>query len=132
VKKVTNIRPLELLAWFALIGSCCLWPLSFIFENNQLDALLPGNRWPFLSALAYTVILVSLVAHASYYWLLQRLPMHMVAPSGLLTTLIGVGSSALLLKEPLGPAFLIGGGLTLGGIGLILWRNRSKALQDAS
>ena len=129
VKKVREVKPLELLAWFGVIGSICLWPLTFALEDNQLEAFNAENLWPFLAALSYTVILVSLVAHTSYYWLLQRLPVHMIAPSGLMTTLIGVGASALILSEPLGLSFLIGGALTLGGIALILWRNRAKAIK---
>ncbi len=129
VKKITHISPLELLAWFAIIGSCCLWPLSLLLEDNQLTAFSPENRWPFLAALSYTVILVSIVAHASYYWLLQRLPVYTVAPSGLMTTVIGVGSSTVFLGEPLGVSFLLGGGVTLAGIALILWRNRVKAVK---
>ena len=130
VKKVKNISPHELLAWFAVVGTILLWPLSLIFEDNQADVLQKDKITQFLMALFYTVILVSIIGHASYYWLLQRLPVHLVAPSGLLTTVIGVLSSALLLKEPLGPSFLLGGCLTLAGIALILWRNRYKAIKD--
>jgi len=129
VKKVKNIDPLELLVWFAVVGSFVLWPLTLTLEDNQLDAFKGDNLWPFLAALAYTTFLVSMVAHASYYWLLQRLPVYTVAPSGLMTTVIGVGGSALILSEPLGPLFLIGGSFTLGGIALILWRNREKSLK---
>ena len=78
VKLVKGVGPLQLLAWFAVIGSAVLWPLSVILEDNQLEAFAPENRKTFLLALAYSALLVSIVAHGSYYWLLQKLPIYIV------------------------------------------------------
>lgn len=127
VKFVKSVGPLHLLAWFAVIGSLVLWPLSFLIEDNQLDAFSPENRVAFIMALAYSALLVSVVAHGSYYWLLQRLPIYIVSSAGLMTTVIAVIGSAVLLGEPLTPRLLIGGIITLGGIGLILTRNNRAA-----
>ncbi len=126
VKSVSQVKPLELLAWFAVVGTVVLWPLTLILEDNQLAAFSSENRLPFGLALAYTIILVSLIAHASYYWLLQRLPIHTVSTSGLMTTVIAMAASVLILKEPMTVEILIGGLLTFCGIGIILWRNRQR------
>ena len=122
VKFVKNINPLQLLAWFAIVGSCVLWPLSLTFETHQLAAFSADTRWPFLAALFYSTILVSLLAHGCYYWLLQRLPMQTVAPSGLMTTVIGVAAAAMLIGEPLTLRFLVGTLSTLAGVAVVLWR----------
>lgn len=127
VKFVKDVGPLQLLAWFAVIGSCVLWPLSLFLEDNQLSAVAPENRRTFLLALAYSTLLVSIVAHGSYYWLLQRLPIYIVSSTGLMTTVIAVIGSALILGETLTPNLMIGGAVTLGGIGLILVRKKSTA-----
>jgi len=126
VKKVNGIGPLQLLAWFAVVGTAVLFPATLIMEDNQLAAFAPETRTSFLWALFYSAVLVSVIAHGSYYWLLQRLPIHTVAPSGLMTTVIGVLGGVLILSEPMVLGFLIGGGLTLAGIAIILWRNRAK------
>lgn len=126
VKLVKGVGPLQLLAWFAIIGSAVLWPLSFGLEDNQLDAFAPANRKTFVLALAYSALLVSVVAHGSYYWLLQRLPIYIVSSTGLMTTVIAVIASAVLLGETLTLNLLAGGLLTLSGIGLILARNNRK------
>ncbi|MEP3889388.1 MAG: DMT family transporter [Hellea sp.] len=123
VKFVKSVGPLQLLAWFAVIGAAVLWPLSFFLEDNQLEAFAPGNRKTFALALAYSALLVSIVAHGSYYWLLQRLPIYIVSSTGLMTTVIAVIASAAILGENLTPNLLIGGLVTLGGIALILARN---------
>lgn len=127
VKSVKSISPVQLLVWFGIVGSVVLWPLSFTLEENQMSAFTPDTRLSFGLALLYSVLLVSLVAHGSYYWLLQRLPIHTVAPSGLMTTLIGVASGIFILGEPPTINLLLGALITLSGISIILWRNRTHA-----
>ncbi len=132
VKLVKGVGPLQLLAWFAVIGSAVLWPLTIILEANQLDAFAPENRKSFAFALAYSALLVSIVAHGSYYWLLQRLPIYIVSSTGLMTTVIAVIASAVLLGERLTLNLLLGGIITLGGIALILARNSHKAAKSST
>jgi O-acetylserine/cysteine efflux transporter len=79
----------------------------------------------FIFALAYSSLLVSIVAHGSYYWLLQRLPIYVVSTAGLMTTVIAVVASVLILNENLSPQLLFGGLIVLSGVGLILIRNNS-------
>ena len=124
VKFVKQVGPIQLLAWFSVVGSAILWPLSLILEDNQLSAFSPEHRVNFGLALLYSALLVSIVAHSSYYWLLQRLPIYLVSTTGLMTTVIAVTASVLILNEALTPQLLIGGLTTLFGIGLILMRNK--------
>lgn len=130
VKSVKAVNPVQLLAWFGVVGSVVLWPLTLILEENQVSAFAPDTRVNFGLALIYSALLVSLVAHGSYYWLLQRLPIHTVAPSGLMTTVIGVVAGVLILKEALTAILLLGAIITLSGISIILWRNRKKSQND--
>ncbi|MGB0907601.1 MAG: DMT family transporter [Maricaulaceae bacterium] len=124
VKKVTGVRPLDLLAWFSVVGTVVLWPLSLAFEDNQMQAFAPENRGAFIAALLYSAIGVSVIAHASYYWLLQRLPIYIVSTSGLMTTVIAIVASVLILKEPLTKPLLIGSFVTLIGISIILYSRK--------
>jgi len=127
VKSVKSINPVQLLAWFGIVGSIVLWPLSLILEDGQMSAFAPETRVNFGMALIYSTLLVSLVAHGSYYWLLQRLPIHTVAPSGLMTTVIGVAAGVVILKEAPTPILFIGAIITLSGISIILWRNKRQS-----
>ena len=127
VKSVKSVNPVQLLAWFGVVGSVGLWPLSLLLEDGQMAAFAPETRVNFGLALLYSVLLVSLVAHGSYYWLLQRLPIHTVAPSGLMTTVIGVAAGILILGEAPTPILFIGAFITLSGISIILWRNKQQA-----
>lgn len=132
VKLVKGVGPLQLLAWFAVIGTVVLWPLSLILENNQLEAFAPENRRTFAFALAYSALLVSIVAHGSYYWLLQRLPIYIVSSTGLMTTIIAVIASIIILGEALTLELLLGGLITLSGIGLILSRSNRKGQKSST
>ncbi|MEP6343955.1 MAG: DMT family transporter [Maricaulaceae bacterium] len=125
VKMTKDIHSLTLLAWFCLTGFCVLAPLSFIIEDNQMEAFTPDNRWKFTAALLYSVLLVSIFAHASYYWLLARQPIYRVACSGVLTTFFGVSMGILILKEPVTLYFVLGGAIAILGVSIILWRNTS-------
>ncbi|MGB6231286.1 MAG: EamA family transporter [Litorimonas sp.] len=127
VKRTKHIGPHALVAWFAVVGTVVLWPLTLVLESGQGRVASPELRGTFLAALLYSALLVSIVAHGSYYWLLSRLPIQVVAPSGLLTTVIGVAGGLLILGEEPSTALFAGGGLTLAGVALVIWRNSRKA-----
>ena len=127
VKKVAGVKPMQLLAWCAAAGTAVLWPLTLTLEQNHLEAFSPDNRVNFVLALLYSALLVSIVAHGSYYWLLQRLPLSVVAGTGLMTTVVAVAASAILLREPMTPPFILGGMMTLAGVTLILLRSKPKS-----
>ena len=122
VKRSRGFKPHELLAWFAVTGTVILWPLTFLLETGQGDALAQGNLPLLTAAIIYSALGASIFAHSAYYWLLQRLPVSQVAPSGLLTTLIAIAGGVFILGDPLGPSFLIGGALTMIGVGIVLLR----------
>ncbi len=130
VKRTKDIRPSELVAWFAIVGTVVLWPLTLLLETDQARVFEPELRWPFLAAMIYSVLLVSILAHGSYYWLLTRLPIQVVTPSGLLTTVIGVAGGLFLLGEPLSMGLFAGVAITLSGVAIVIWRsNRRKSLE---
>ncbi len=126
VKKSTAFKPLELLAWFSLVGAAGLWILTFTFETGQLKALAVADKTLIMCAILYSAIGGSIFGHTAYYWLLQRLPVSVVAPSALLTTLLAVFFSVLILGDPFGPPMIIGGLLTLAGVGIVLVRTARK------
>lgn len=126
VKRTRDIKPSQLVAWFAVVGTIVLWPLTLLLESDQTTVFQAETRLAFLAALAYSVLLVSILAHGSYYWLLSRLPIQVVAPSGLLNTVIGVAGGILLLNEPPSIGLFAGVAITLSGVAIVIWRNNRK------
>jgi O-acetylserine/cysteine efflux transporter len=131
VKRTRDIKPTQLVAWFAVVGTIVLWPLTILIETDQTAVFAPDIRWKFAAAVLYSVLLVSIVAHGSYYWLLTRLPIQVVTPSGLLTTVIGVAGGLLILKEPLSVGLTVGIAITLTGVAIVIWRGNRRATKMA-
>ena len=131
VKKLAGIPPLTLLSWFGVVGTVVTGALSAAFETGQLAPLVPTVDWRVVAALAYSVLIASIFAHASYYFLLQRAPVSQLAGSGLMASVFAVGFGVVLLDEPLTPRFLLGGGMTLLGVAIILMRQTRTKMLDA-
>ncbi len=126
VKRSTSFTPHQLLAWFSLIGAAGLSVMTLIFETGQWAAFAAADKVLLAGAILYSAIGASIIGHATYYWLLHRLPVSVVAPSVLLTTIFAVLFSVLLLGDPFGARMAFGGLLTLAGVGVVLLRNVKK------
>ena len=130
VKKLDGIPPLCLLGWFGIVGAVVTGGLSAAFETGQAAPLSPVD-WKVAGALAYSVLVASIFAHASYYYLLQRAPVSQLAGSGLMASVFAVGFGVVLLEEELTARFLVGGAMTLVGVAIILVRQTETKMLDA-
>jgi O-acetylserine/cysteine efflux transporter len=127
VKKIGDVKPLCLLAWFGVVGFVVNGTLSFILEENQLAPVTGDVQWDVIGALAYSVLIASIFGHTVYYWLIQRAPVSQLAASGLLASIFAVGFGILLLDEPMSWRFAIGSSMTLLGVGFVLMRQQAKS-----
>jgi len=123
IKKLRSVRPLELQAWVSVAGGLVLLPLSLLFESGQWAAL-RGATWHGWSALAYTAVMASLIAHSTWYYLIGRYPVTGLAPITLLTPLFGIAFSVTLLGDLLTLRMILGGVITLVGVYIVVWRER--------
>jgi O-acetylserine/cysteine efflux transporter len=126
IKRVHELEPLELQAWLAWGSLPLLLPLSLLIEDGQLESLRHAGTigW---SALLYSALLASLVAHTAYFALIRRYPVTSIAPVTVLTPIFGVLFSVLLLGDVLDWRMIVGGLLTLSGITVIVARERKAA-----
>lgn len=122
VKKIHGVKPLAMLAWFALVGCVITVLLALIFEREHFAWTATPDRGVILGALGYSVVAASIFGHSTYYYLLQRVPLSLIAPSGLLITFFAVIFGVTLLGEPLTPRLLVGGALVVSGVGVVLIR----------
>ncbi|MEM8771593.1 MAG: DMT family transporter [Pseudomonadota bacterium] len=126
VKKAEGFKPIELLAWFAFVGMIGSWIMTGLVESNQMQSLGDANKLLLTGAIIYSAVGASIFGHTAYYWLIKRLPLSLVAPSVMLTTLIAVIFGVVLLGDPFGPRMVIGGALVLSGVGVVVLRNARK------
>ncbi len=123
IKRLRDIRPLELQVWTAIIGAPVLLLISFILEAGQWNAVLTAG-WAGWGALAFTVLMSSLVAHTGWYYLISRYPVTSLSPVTLLSPLFGILFGVTLLHDHLTPRMLIGGAITLLGVLIVVVREK--------
>ncbi len=125
IKRVHELEPLELQAWLAWGSIPVLLPLSFALEDGQSASLASAGAigW---GALLYSALLASLVAHTAYFAMIRRYPVTSVAPFTVLSPLFSIFFSVLLLGDVLDGRMIVGGLLTLGGVTVILVRERKS------
>ncbi len=121
IKRVRDLEPLELQAWLAWASLPILLPLSILLEDGQLASLRDADftGW---SALLYSAVLASLLAHTAYFALIRCYPVTSVAPVTVLAPLFSVMFSVLLLGDTLDWRMALGGLMTLTGVVVIVTR----------
>lgn len=126
VKRLKGIRALELQAWIAIVGGPVLLLLSLGIESGQWNAVVNADfsGW---TALLFTTVMSSLIAHTGWYYLVSRYPVTSLSPLTLLSPLFGVIFGVTLLNDQLTPKMLIGGAVTLAGVFIVLIREHRIA-----
>lgn len=123
VKRLYNIRALELQAWVAVAGGSVLMLLSLLFEQGQWEAVQAAD-WKAWAALAFTTLMSSLVAHTAWYYLISKYPVTSLSPVTLLSPLFGIFFGVTLLNDQLSGRMLLGGAVTLLGVFIVVMREK--------
>ncbi len=125
MRLVQGVRTMAMQAWIGVISFPIMLSISLAFEEGQMEAITTVN-WRSLAALLFTVVATTIVAHGSWFYLLQRYPVSVLTPYGLLAPLFGVGFGVFLYDEPLSWKFVAGGLITLAGVLVINLRTAAK------
>lgn len=123
VKRLENIRALELQAWIAVAGGSTLMVVSLLFESGQWQAVQNAD-WRAWTALAFTTLMSSLLAHTAWYYLVGKYPVTSLSPITLLSPLFGIFFGVTLLNDQLTPRMLLGGAVTLIGVFIVVMREK--------
>jgi drug/metabolite transporter (DMT)-like permease len=118
----THIEP-SIMAGVQMAGGCI--PLligGFLLEGNPLQF-----HWTLLAlgALAYLIILGSVIAFLMYYWLIRHTDVTLVLLIPLVTPLVAFGFGLLFAGEAVGSHTAIGGAAIIGGVALTVLRGGS-------
>ncbi|MFD2263588.1 DMT family transporter [Lacibacterium aquatile] len=124
VKKVTDTSPIGTTAWMSLLAGPQLFALSLIFDDQPVARLL-ASGWTGAGSIIYMVIGATLIGYGGWYTLMQRVPLSVLSPFMLLVPVCGVLSGVWFLGEPLTWRIVVGGALTILGIGVINVRPRA-------
>jgi O-acetylserine/cysteine efflux transporter len=115
MKRMDGLSPLKFQAW---VGFSAVWPLaalSALMERGQ-GAVLADALWPFLAAVAFSGLLVSVVAHTTYYGLIQRHEVNLLQPLMLLTPLANIALGVTITHDAFDARMGAGAALALIGV----------------
>ena len=115
MKRMTGVSPLTFQAW---VGFSAVWPLaalSALMEHGQ-GAVLANALWPFLAAVAFSGLVVSVIAHTTYYGLIQRHEVNLLQPLMLLTPLANIALGVTITHDAFDARMGVGATLALIGV----------------
>ncbi len=129
IKKLGDINTFELNGWMGLMAAPQLLALSFILEPGAVNAVINAS-WVAWANLAFTVVMSSIVAYGSWYYLLKTYDVNQVVPWSLLSPVISVTGSILVFGETVSTFKIIGGLTVLAGVGVIMLRKPPQNLEQ--
>jgi O-acetylserine/cysteine efflux transporter len=115
LKQMDGLKPLRLQAW---VGFTAIWPLaalSFLLERDQIQAAAAAS-WPFLGAIIYAALVVSVVAHTSYYRLVQRYDANLLSALTVMTPLATIALGVAITGDAFGLRMALGAATALTGV----------------
>lgn len=121
MKQIQGVKPLQFQAW---VGFCSLWPLallSALTEPGGAQAALHAGL-PFVAAVLFSALVVSVVGHTAYYGLIQRYEANLIAPLTLMTPLMTIGLGVLITHDHFDLRMGMGAALALLGVLIIALR----------
>jgi O-acetylserine/cysteine efflux transporter len=126
MKQLDTVEPLRFQAWVGLVSAVPLALASAVFERGQWQSA-AAVGWPFLAAVLFAALVVSVMAHTAYYGLIRRYEANLLAPLTLMTPMSAIALGVLLNGERLDARMIAGAGLALLGVLVVALRARSKS-----
>lgn len=123
MKQVDDVAPFRFQAWVGLVSVTVLGLASATIEQGQVAAVLAVG-WPFLAAVLFTALIVSVGAHSVYYYLIDRYEANLLAPLTLMTPLATIGFGVWITHDHFDMRMAIGGGLAMMGVLIVALRRK--------
>ena len=121
MKQIEGVKPLQFQAW---VGFSSLWPLvalSALTETGQV-AVLAHAFWPFIAAVLFSGLVVSVLAHTLYFGLIQRYDVNLLQPLTLLTPLATIALGIMITGDRFDLRIGAGSAVALLGVLVIALR----------
>ena len=125
MKQVEDVAPLRFQAWVGLVSCLPLAIGSALLERGQWASAVAVG-WPFVAAVLFAALVVSVAAHTSYYALIRRYEANLLAPLTLMTPLATIGFGVALTGDHLDGRMIAGAALALLGVLVVAMRARPR------
>lgn len=123
MKQVDDVTPFRFQAWVGFVSVIALGLASATVETGQWAAAVAAG-WPFVAAVLFTALVVSVGAHSVYYHLIQRYEANLLAPLTLMTPLGTIGLGVLITHDPFDLRMGVGGALAMIGVLIVALRRK--------
>lgn len=123
-KHAANFNPYFSLGLQMLISSAALFGVSSATGNTVSLADIPASSW---GAIAYLVIIGSMLTFIAYIYSLQRLPTSLASLYAYINPVVAVLLGAVIFHEKLNIFIAIGGAVTITGVFLVNEAFRKQA-----
>ena len=118
MKQIDGVKPLQFQAWVGAASVIPLVGLTAIFETNQYSLAVAAG-WPFVMAVLFSALVVSMLAHTIYYSLIRIYPANLIAPLIILSPLLTVILGILITQDPFDLRMALGTTTALVGVIII-------------
>jgi O-acetylserine/cysteine efflux transporter len=123
MKQVENVTPLRFQAWVGFVSAIALGLCSTLFETRQWSSAGAAGL-PFLAAVLFTALVVSVAAHSAYYHLIQIYEANLLAPLTLMTPLATIALGVLVTHDHFDARMALGATLALSGVLIVALRRK--------
>ena len=121
MKQIEGVKPLQFQAWVGVTAVAPLAALSALFEPGGVGLALHAG-WPFVAAVVFSALVVSVVGHTAYYGLIQKYEANLIAPLTLMTPLMTIALGVLITHDHFDLRMGVGAALALLGVLVIALR----------
>ncbi|MDP3852374.1 DMT family transporter [Phenylobacterium sp.] len=121
LKQMEGLKPLQMQAWVGLSSVIPLTALSAWLEPGAAATAVAAG-WPFLAAVLFSGLVVSVIGHTLYYGLIQRYEANLVSPLTLMTPLATIGLGVLITHDPFDARMAFGAAVAIAGVLIIALR----------
>ncbi len=118
MKRIANVSPMQFQAWVCLSSLPVVALCSLLFEHDQFAALAARPAY-FFGGILFNGLVVSLLAHTTFYGLIRRYDASLLAPLTLMTPLLTILFGVWLTHDLFGPRMAVGAAAALTGVLLI-------------
>ncbi|QFU16462.1 DMT family transporter [Microvirga thermotolerans] len=118
MKQIKGVKPLQFQAWVGLASALPLIVLTASFESGQMTKAAAAG-WPFVMAVLFSALVVSLLSHTTYYDLIRKYPANLIAPLLIMNPLITVVLGIVITGDRFDMRMAVGSALALCGILII-------------
>ncbi len=121
MKQIKGVRPMQFQAWIGLASVVPLTLLTVGLETGQFARAMEAG-WPFVAALLFSALIVSLVAHTIYYTLIGKYPANLIAPLMIMNPLLTVAMGIVVTGDRFDMRMAFGTSIALCGVLIIALR----------